>query len=232
MIKDDEYFVPQAVNKADHVPPSKDDGESEDDEDILKVYHQGYVESIKQRIKDIAKMKSQRSLMYGYIQSKLGIESDNEVRQHARYAAFSREVCPLGLWLAVRETHLVTTTSRDARVIKHNAAQEYGRLRQGAFQSLIDFKRQFNLRYKAYVSLGNDAKDKEDQAIDFLKALDKSRYGEFVVEYLNRIGFGSIWIPGNIKEVYDLANARLQVKRSSKNGRGQLWDHRSYTPTA
>ena len=68
LIDDDEYFVPPAVNKVDHVPPPKDDGESEDDEDILEVYHQGYVESIKQRIKDIAKMKSQRSLMYGYIQ--------------------------------------------------------------------------------------------------------------------------------------------------------------------
>ena len=64
--------------------------------------------------------------------------------------------------------------------------------------------------------LGNDAKDEGDQAIGFLKALDKSRYGEFVVEYLNRIGFGSIWTPRNVEEVYNLANTRLQVKRSSK----------------
>ena len=73
------------------------------------------------------------------------------------------------------------TTSKNSRVIKYIAAQEYARLRQGAFQALIEFKRQFNLRYKAYITLGNDLKDDADQAIDFLNALDKARYGEFVV---------------------------------------------------
>ena len=128
LIEDDEYFVPPIVNKADHFFPPNDDSESEDDGDVLEIYHQGYFESVKQRIKNIAKMKLQQSSMYGYIWSKLSIESDNEVRRHARYAAFSREICSLGLWLAVKESHLVTTASRDVRVIKHNAAQEYRRL--------------------------------------------------------------------------------------------------------
>ena len=212
LIEDDEYHVPPFVKKEDHLPPEEDF----DDPDIQAIYQQGYAESVKQRIKDIAKMKSQRSSLYAYIRSKLSVESENEVKRHNDFENFSKEVCPLGLWRAVKATHLVTTTSRDSRMIKYNAAQEYGKLRQGAFQSLIDFKRQYDLKYKAYVTLGNDAKDETDQAINFLNALDRSRYGEFVVEYLNGISFGSIEAPKNVEEVYDLANTRLQVKRATK----------------
>ena len=60
--------------------------------------------------------------------------------------------------------------------------------------------------------MGNDPKDDTNQAIDFLNALDKACYGEFVVGYLNGISFGSIKTPWNVEKVYNLANTWLQVR--------------------
>ena len=218
LIEDDEYYKPDEVKKSDHDPPLKEDGSEEDDADVISVYRATYLEAIKQRLKDIAKMKSDRSSMYAYIKSKLSTESDNEVKRHPKYGVFNKAVCPLELWLAVKERHLITTTSQDARIIKQTAAQDYSSLRQGAFESLIDFKRKFDLKYKAYVSLGNHAKDEEDQAMDFLNALDKSRYGNFVCDILNGVQMEAIKVPKNVEEVFNKANSRLEVRRSKTEG--------------
>merc|ERR1712115_622663 len=42
--------------------------------------------------------------------------------------------------------------------------KDYSKLRQGAFESLYDFKRRFDLKYKAFVAHGNHPKDDEDAA--------------------------------------------------------------------
>ena len=154
--------------------------------------------------------------MYAYIKSKLSDESDNKVRRHPKYSDFNKNVCPMGLWNAVKERHLVSTMSQDARIIKQAAGDEYSKLEQGAFESLIDFKRKFDLKYKTYMTLGNHPKDEEDQAIDFLNKLDTSRYGNFVVDYLNNIQFGAIATPKNVEEVFSKANSRLEVTKGLK----------------
>ena len=54
--------------------------------------------------------------------------------------------------------------------------------------------------------------------IDFLNALDTSRYGNFVCNYLNGVQFGSIAVPKNVEEVYNKANSRLEVCRNISEG--------------
>ena len=125
--------------------------------------------------------------MYAYIKSKLSQESEDEVKRHGDYSTFSKDVCPKGLWLVIKEKHLVTRTSQDAHVVRQKASEDYSKLRQGAFESLYDFKRRFDLKYKAFVAHGNHLKDNEDVAMDFLKMLDTSRYSGFVMKYLNGI---------------------------------------------
>ena len=85
------------------------DGPKDDDADIISIY-KTYLKAIKQRLKDITKMKSDRVSMYGYIRSKLSTESDNEVRRHPKFDEFNKEVCPLELWKGIKEKYLVITT--------------------------------------------------------------------------------------------------------------------------
>ena len=75
LIKDDAYYEPPYVMRAEYLPP----GDEITDPEVNEAYKSAYTESVKQRIKDIAKMKSQRSSLYAYIHSKLSVESENEV---------------------------------------------------------------------------------------------------------------------------------------------------------
>ena len=56
-------------------------------------------------------------------------------------------------------------------------------------------------------------KDEEDQAMDFLEGLDKSRYGEFIVETLNDVQNGVITQPKSVNELYTLATQRLVLRK-------------------
>lgn len=155
--------------------------------------------------------------MFAYMESKLSKESLDEVKRHKDYEAVKEEVDPLGLWLIIKELHMVTTSSRVEAVVKRKAWEEYAMCKQGVFESLMDYKARFDIKYESYVAQGNPEKDEADRAMDFLEGLDKSRYGEFVVEVINDVAKGSMSPPKSVNEVFVLANTRLIVKTSGNN---------------
>ena len=228
IIKEDGYYKVPEVNRDDYQPPE----EEREDARIAYFYDQDYLEALKLRRREIGKMDAQKPSLYAYLMSKLSPESINQIERDLAYPEFSEAVDPLGLWRAIKEAHMVTTTSKDSRVRRYNAMQEYSRLRQGPYQSLIDYKRQFDLRYKAYLSTGNKEKDAEDQAMDFLNGLDTARYGDFVVEYLNSVTYGAVEPPSNVEEIYNYANTRLEVKRGSRieGASYTTIEHNTYKP--
>ena len=75
------------------------------------VYNAAFVDAIKEQGRSIAKMHANWVSMYAFIKSKLSQESEDEVKCHGDYSTFSKDVFPKGLWLAIKEKHLVTTTS-------------------------------------------------------------------------------------------------------------------------
>jgi len=152
--------------------------------------------------------------MYAYIMSKLSKESKDEVKRHENYDSFSVTNDPLELWITIKELHSVATGSKVKGVIKCKAWEEYALCKQGAFEDIRDYKEQFDNKYESYVAHGNPEKTEEDRAIDFLEGLDKSKYGEFVVEIINDIAKGSMKPPKNVNEVFILANSRLVVRKS------------------
>lgn len=82
---------------------------------------------------------------------------------------------------------MVTTSSRLEAIVKCKAAwEEYAMCKEGVYESLMDYKAKFDVKYDSYVAQGNPEKSEEDRAMDFLvEGLDKSRYGKFVVEVIN-----------------------------------------------
>jgi hypothetical protein len=115
--------------------------------------------------------------------------------------------------MIVKEIHMVSTKSKAARVVKRKSCEEYYACKQGAFESLVDFKARFDARYEAYMQQGNPEKDDEDVAMDFLESLDKTRYGDFVCDILNDIAKAVMKEPESVNEVYVLANTRVTMKK-------------------
>jgi hypothetical protein len=51
-----------------------------------------------------------------------------------------------------------------------SARKAYQQMRQGAYESIITYKKQFNNALKAYVDQGNPSMDQKDIAMDFSMA--------------------------------------------------------------
>ena len=208
----EEYWMPPEIDKRKYLVK-----DNKTDDTVKEIMKQTMIQDIKDRSNLIAKMESNRDNMFAYIESKLSKESLDEVKRHKDYDAAKREVDPLRLWLIVKELHMVTTSSRVEAVVKRKAWEEYAMCKQGVFESLRDYKARFDVKYESYVAQGNPPKDEADQAMDFLEGLDKSRYGEFVVEVINDVAKGSMKAPKSVNDVFVLANTRLIVKSKGNN---------------
>ena len=201
LIKDEAYWEPPKVDRTEF-PKA--------DSDIFE--KQALIEAIKERATVIRKMKLDKSSMYAYIMSKMSPESIDEIKRHRDYSKADDTFDPLELWKIVKEIHMISTKSKSVRVVKRKSCEEYYACKQGAFESLVDFKARFDTRFEAYKQQGNPEKDDEDVAMDFLESLDKTRYGEFVCDILNDIAKGVMKEPQNVNEVYVLANTSVTMK--------------------
>jgi len=119
--------------------------------------------------------------------SKLSKESLDEIQGHADWQAKKIEDTrdPLDLWITIKKSHQILTTSNVAAVIKKTAREEYSACRQGSFESIMDYKRRFDSKLDALKASGNDVPTPADVAMDFLYGLDNVRYGEFKAEVVN-----------------------------------------------
>lgn len=216
LIKLEEYWEPEELNEDDYLV-EEEGREGQPPRMILTEFgRENMRQDIKKRSEIVSKMMEDRPKLYAYIISKLSKESLDEVKQHQDYEQIDRDVDPLRLWMTIKSLHMVTTTSRVEGVVKRQAYVDYATCNQGAFENLIDYKARHDSLYENYVAQGNAEKTEADQAMDFLESLDKSRYGDFVVEVINDIAKGAMEPLESKNEVYVLAGTRM-VLRPGKN---------------
>jgi hypothetical protein len=116
------------------------------------------------------------------------------------------------LWLVVKATHQILTTSKVATIIKKTAREEYAACKQGPFEHIVDYKRKFNTRLDALIVSGNMAPSKEDVAMDFMYGLDNARYAEFKAEIVNDLQKGTLTQIKDLNKMYILASRSMVVK--------------------
>jgi hypothetical protein len=92
------------------------------------------------RDKEIDDMRIDRTSMFAYLISKLSKESYDEVQGHKDWATIESSRDPLQLWLAIKLTHQILTTSKVAGIIKKTAREEYSACKQGSFEHILDYK--------------------------------------------------------------------------------------------
>jgi hypothetical protein len=157
--------------------------------------------------------------MYAYLLSKLSKESVDELNGHKNWSTIEASRDPLSLWKIIKECHQTLTTSKVTSVIKKTAREEYASCRQGAYESIVDYKRRFEARLDAYKASGNQEPTAEDIGMDFLYGLDNSRYAEFKAEIINDIQKGILTQPKDLNAVYIMASRRVVV-RNNKDTQG------------
>jgi hypothetical protein len=91
------------------------------------------------------------------------------------------------LWPIFEETHKVNTVSKVQSVTKKAARATYQKMRQGAFQSIINYKERFNAALKGYKEQKNPKMEEKDIAMDFFEGLDNARYASFKTEIMNSL---------------------------------------------
>ena len=208
LITDEEYYVPAVVDTALYDLSN----------DPYEVERGRLREAHKRRDKEIDDMRIDRTSMYAYLLSKLSKESLDEVQDHPDWSKVEASRDPLELWLIIRSSHQILTTSKVATVIKKTAREEYAACKQGPYENIVDFKRRFDARLDALKASGNEEPDPADIAMDFLYALDNTRYGEFKAEVVNDMQKGLSINLDDLNKMYVLASRRVVVRTTKDAG--------------
>ena len=155
----EEYWEPEPLSE--EVYMVHEDPDNATSPMILKeVGREQMKADVKERSNQMSKMRTDRANMFAYLLSKLSKESLDELNRNESYEQVERTVCPLSLWKVIKSIHLVTTPSRIDVVVRRRAYDDYSRCRQGAFESISDFKHRHDMVYEAYVDQGNPPRTK------------------------------------------------------------------------
>ena len=119
------------------------------------------------------------------ILGKLSQESHDEIKRHENYELMNGNKDPLTLWKAIKELHMVSTTSRVESVIKASSRYNYASCKQGAFENIITYKERFDFALQAYKANKNPTMLEKVVAMEFFHGLDDGRYRDFKVECMN-----------------------------------------------
>ena len=140
----------------------------------------------------------------------------DELKRHKEYATFNVTLDVLALWKALKDIHMTQTTSKIDAVIKKAAKGDYNNCAQGEFESITEFKTRFDAKLLAYTQHGNPKLTDNQVAMDFMYALDKSRYASFIQEIINDLAKKTMSDLKDLNEIYVLAASRVIVRTNSK----------------
>ena len=144
------------------------------------------LEALKEHHKVVEKMKSDRPKLFGLIMQHLSAESKDELRDSPDYEEWFANTDPEKLWQTIERTHKVDCISSVHEVIELSARKAYHSLRQGAFETLVQYSDRFQATYSAYKENCPtiDISEKE-QAMDFFHGLYSNRFGAFKANMMN-----------------------------------------------
>jgi hypothetical protein len=181
---------------------------------ILKAQVQ---EEVRERVKKINIMQDKKKSLFAVIWGQLSPESEQIVMQHEYWAEFIADHSdPLKLWQAVEDTHVIAATGI-ALLDKRKARRNYDSLRQDPDETLVRFKERTDAAVHAMMAYGADSPPDQDQAMDFVERLDKSRYERFQLKMKDLLLFhNGEGYPANLTEAYNKA-AVFIPDRSSKS---------------
>ena len=98
---------------------------------------------------------------------------------------------PEGLWQTIVAMHRINCISHLPVVIKQAAWDGYSKCRQGAFESLITYRENFDAAFKAYIDQRNAVLETKDTAMHSFMGLDAARYARMKTTVHNNMTIGA-----------------------------------------
>jgi hypothetical protein len=147
----------------------------------------------------------------------LSKESKEEAKRSQEYEMIKNRDAQ-GLWQIIEETHKVFTISHIAAVMKKSAHKEYQLMHQGPYESIITYKKRFDITLRAYEDQENAELLQPDIVMDFFDGLDNGCYAELKKSILNGMTAGSVMQPATLNKMYLLANQWLKTTGTAQSG--------------
>jgi hypothetical protein len=132
-----------------------------------------------------------RPMLYGMIWSYLSPESIDKIKNQVAFKDFSVDKDPEGLWQTIVATHRINCISHVPVVIKQAAWDRYTKCRQGAFESLITYRKNFDAMLKTYTNQGNVVLETEDTVMHFFTGRDAAKYAHIKTTVHNNMTIGA-----------------------------------------
>jgi hypothetical protein len=183
--------------------PSAEECKGDDRDFVLLEYR----EVVKQWVIRSNDMDTKKFQVYGVLIGQLSKESKARLKQVATWEQIDKSKCPRALIRAIRESHLTTETGFLLKD-KYTVRTEYYKCEQKPGDSTVAFKQEFDHKLKQFKAVANpeEIPNDADQAIDFIKRLDKARYGQLQVDLDNNAALGIGAYPADLQKAYTVVS--------------------------
>ncbi len=208
LIKQGSIILPNQLNHASY--------DLEDDNDSLNKIE--YLEDMKAYHRELADFRRDKPKLYALLLQHLSDESLDAVQKEVQWTKIEENADPEGLWQLIELKHKVHSTSKVEAVVKLAARTQLAMMRQGAFESIVAFKKRYTNALKVYKDQKNPDLSKVDEAMDFFSKLDNTRYAEFKTTYLNNLQLKACNPPADLNEIFTLVNTYLKLKAATGGG--------------
>ncbi len=172
-----------------------------------------YSDAIKVRSQNVNRMEEDKLPLFTFILDNLSPESEDAVKQQDGWQVAFEARDPLALWKLVEATHIYGTTSIQKEMVKTTARKNYQGVKQGPFESIVEYKERFDTLLKAYSGSGNVVPAGPELAMDFFTGLD-NRYEDFKTQFTNNVTAKIQTAPATLRDMYALASAHLTRGRN------------------
>jgi hypothetical protein len=161
---------------------------------------------IKARCNRIEKYEEKKVEFYALIWAHISSESEDKVEAHKDYPVFNASLDPLGLLVAIFETHMCDQSGNpieDRRISR----ERYAKCQQGPTELLSVFKRRIDDAIMNMAQMECSEITQQDLAADFISKLDNSRFSDLKVSLANNAAMGTGAYPKTLADAYALASS-------------------------
>jgi hypothetical protein len=207
----DKHFTPEDIPS-----PGMVEAKTEEQKATNDMAMELYREERKLRLREIRYLQSDYPKIYAYMWNRMSTESRAKVRTTKDWDKTERDNCPLGLWGAIKLTHMAAT-SASAENDRQRARAAYSTIRQYGSETVAELKKRVDDVMLLYDAVKQARPTDEEQAADFLAKLDGSRFSTLKVHLENQRLLGVDNYPKSLTDAYNLA-VNWKVPKASGGG--------------
>lgn len=184
-----------------------------------EVFRMMLSDAIKTKSHQEEKLRQNKIPLCAYMEESMSRESIDAVYTDVEYAPVKDNGDPLLLWLAIKRTHMVASTSGVATFRKADAVMAFVTAKQNPYETIVEFKVRFDHLLDALIVAGNDKPSDQDIAVTFLQALN-SQFNELKNSVQNDELKGYNRLPKTLSDMYALASSYKIAKKASVTHHG------------